>query len=172
MRAIIRACQTSEIDASVELVLANLSSAPALVFAAELGVPTQVCPAGEQFAGSLISAASGVDLLCLAGYLRLIPAEVVSHFRGRMLNIHPSLLPKFGGKGMYGIHVHEAVLAAGEAESGCTVHRVSEVYDAGDIVTQLRCPVLPDDTAETLARRVLELEHLAYAAAIKQVLGE
>ncbi|MFN3683119.1 MAG: formyltransferase family protein, partial [Fimbriimonadaceae bacterium] len=110
-------------------------------------------------------------LVCLAGYMRLLPKEVLDSFPNRVLNIHPALLPKFGGKGMYGMRVHEAVLRAGEAESGCTVHLVNERYDEGPIVVQLRCPVLPDDTPETLAARVLELEHRAYPEAVRKVLA-
>lgn len=106
----------------------------------------------------------GVELVCLAGYLRLLP--IAADFRGRVLNIHPSLLPKFGGKGCYGHHVHEAVLAAGERESGCTVHYCSDEYDRGEILLQKRVPVLPGDTADTLAARVFEAECQAYPEAI------
>jgi folate-dependent phosphoribosylglycinamide formyltransferase PurN len=88
-----------------------------------------------------------------------------------VLNIHPSLLPKYGGKGMFGKHVHEAVLRSGETESGCTVHRVTEIYDEGEIILQRRCPVLPEDTAETLAARVLAEEHRAYPEAVRIVLS-
>jgi phosphoribosylglycinamide formyltransferase-1 len=102
--------------------------------------------------------------------MRLLPEEVLAAFPNRVLNIHPALLPKFGGKGMYGMHVHEAVVAARETESGCTVHFVNEHYDEGAILHQRRCPVLPDDTPETLAARVLEQEHLAYPEAIQLVL--
>lgn len=91
-------------------------------------------------------------------------------FPDRVLNIHPSLLPKYGGKGMYGIRVHEAVLAAGDSESGCTVHLVNEVYDDGAVLVQLRCPVEPGDTPETLAARVLECEKQAFPMAINKVL--
>ena len=105
-----------------------------------------------------------VDLVVLAGYLRLLP--IVPEFAGRVLNIHPSLLPKFGGKGMYGEHVHAAVLAAGERESGCTVHLCDEAYDRGRILVQARVPVLPTDSATTLAARVLAAEFEAYPAGI------
>jgi phosphoribosylglycinamide formyltransferase 1 len=105
-----------------------------------------------------------VDLVILAGYLRLLP--IVPEFAGRVLNIHPSLLPKFGGKGMHGERVHQAVLAAGETESGCTVHVADEVYDRGRILLQARVPVLPTDTPSTLAARVFAAECETYPAGI------
>ena len=104
----------------------------------------------------------GVDVVLLSGYLRLLPAEVVSRYAGRILNIHPALLPAFGGKGMYGRRVHEAVVASDATESGATVHFVTEAYDEGDVLAQWRVPVLPDDTAESLAARVLRIEHQLY----------
>ncbi|MBI3292599.1 MAG: phosphoribosylglycinamide formyltransferase, partial [Elusimicrobia bacterium] len=108
-----------------------------------------------------------VDLVCLAGFLWWLDAEFIQRFRDRILNIHPALLPKFGGKGMYGRRVHEAVLASGEKESGCTVHVVDEEYDHGPIVLQAKVPVLPTDTPETLAVRVQEQEHRLYPEAIR-----
>ncbi len=105
-----------------------------------------------------------VDLVCLCGYLRLF--RIDGPFIGRVMNIHPALLPDFGGKGMYGDHVHRAVLDAGRAESGCTVHMVDELYDHGPIIIQRQCPVLPDDDADSLAARVFEQECIAYPEAI------
>jgi folate-dependent phosphoribosylglycinamide formyltransferase PurN len=110
----------------------------------------------------------GVDLVCLAGYLRRFRVDA---WLGRALNIHPALLPDFGGHGMFGEHVHRAVIAAGRTESGCTVHWVDAQYDHGQHVVQRRCPVLPGDTPETLADRVWAEETLAYPEAIRQVLG-
>ncbi len=107
-----------------------------------------------------------MDLLVLAGYLKLVPAEVIARYRGRIINIHPALLPKFGGQGMYGRRVHEAVLASGAPESGATVHLVDEVYDRGAILGQARVPVLPGDDADRLAARVLEVEHRLLPAAV------
>jgi phosphoribosylglycinamide formyltransferase 1 len=100
-----------------------------------------------------------IDLVVLAGYLKLVPAEVIRAYPRRILNIHPSLLPAFGGPGMYGKRVHQAVLDAGMVETGCTVHLVDEEYDRGEILAQARVPVLPGDSAERLAARVLEEEH-------------
>lgn len=103
--------------------------------------------------------AHDVGLIVLAGFLKLVPAEVIEAYRHRIVNVHPSLLPKFGGQGMYGIRVHRAVLAAGEPESGATVHLVDEVYDRGAVLAQARVPVLPGDTPDLLAARVLAVEH-------------
>ena len=103
--------------------------------------------------------AYGIDLIVLAGYLSIFTEEFSAAWRGRMINIHPALLPKYGGKGMYGRHVHEAVIAAGEMESGCTVHFLGEGVDRGEIILQARVPVLAGDTAQTLADRVLVKEH-------------
>jgi folate-dependent phosphoribosylglycinamide formyltransferase PurN len=107
-----------------------------------------------------------VDLVVLAGYLKLVPPGVVTRYRGRILNVHPALLPAFGGKGMYGRRVHEAVLASGARESGATVHLVDEVYDRGPILGQVRVPVLPGDDPERLAARVLEAEHRLLPAVV------
>lgn len=100
----------------------------------------------------------------------LVPEYLVEAFRGRIINIHPALLPRFGGKGMYGRHVHEAVKAAGEKESGITIHYVNEAYDEGDIIFQARCPVNAGDTPEDIARKVQELEHRHFAPQIAKLL--
>ena len=113
-----------------------------------------------------------IEIVLLAGYMRKIPERVVAAFSGRMLNIHPALLPKFGGEGMYGMHVHSAVIAAGEKESGATIHFVSEEYDKGRILLQRSVSVLPTDTPETLAERVLACEHTLYPDALELLLNE
>lgn len=110
--------------------------------------------------------ACGADLLVLAGYLRLIPGGVVQDWQGRIINIHPALLPRHGGAGMYGRHVHAAVLAAGDQASGATVHLVDEVFDRGKILAQGTVPVRPDDSPESLAARVLAVEHRLLPAAV------
>jgi folate-dependent phosphoribosylglycinamide formyltransferase PurN len=107
-----------------------------------------------------------IDLVVLAGYLKLVPAPVIAAYRGRVINTHPSLLPAFGGKGMYGVRVHRAVLASGARETGVSIHLVDEVYDRGEVLAQVRVPVLPNDTAERLAARVLEVEHRLLPAAV------
>lgn len=112
---------------------------------------------------------SEADLIILAGYMKMIPVEVVSRFRNRIVNIHPALLPAFGGKGMYGSRVHEAVLAYGAKVSGITVHFVDEHYDHGPVIMQRTVDVLDSDTPETLAKRVLEVEHDSYWQAIEAI---
>ena len=144
----------------VVLVVSNKKSAGGLERAEERGIPTVAFadPASaEEWLGLLKQ--HRIDLVVLAGYLKLVPAAVIAAFRGRIVNIHPALLPAFGGPGMYGKRVHQAVLDAGATESGCTVHLVDEVYDRGEILAQARVPVLPGDTAESLAARVLAAEH-------------
>ena len=109
---------------------------------------------------------SRAELIVLAGYLKLVPAAVIAAYRERIINVHPALLPAFGGKGMYGRRVHEAVLASGARESGATVHLVDEVYDHGRILAQARVPVMPGDTPGTLAERVLAVEHRLLPATV------
>lgn len=111
-----------------------------------------------------------VAFIALAGFLWHIPHELVAAFRGKMVNIHPSLLPAFGGKGMYGSHVHKAVLEAGAVETGITIHLVNEQYDEGDVLFQARCPVLPEDTVDDVAHRVQQLEHKHFPEVVAQLL--
>jgi phosphoribosylglycinamide formyltransferase 1 len=113
-----------------------------------------------------------VDLIVLAGFMWLIPAELVRAFPNRIVNIHPALLPKYGGKGMYGHFVHEAVVAAGEPESGITIHFVNEHYDEGAVIFQARCPVSPTDTPDDVARKVQVLEHEHYPRVVAEVLNQ
>src|SRR5690606_35781064 len=136
------------------------------------GVDAVLAPATEE-AGAGADALlrlledAGIDLIALAGYLKLVPREVVDRFRDRILNIHPALLPAFGGHGMYGLRVHRAVLASGAKVSGATVHLVDERYDEGPIVAQWPVPVLPGDTPARLAARVLKVEHILYPLAVE-----
>ena len=110
------------------------------------------------------------DIVCLAGYMRMIGREIIRAYRGKMLNIHPALLPKFGGKGMYGRHVHEAVVKSGETKSGATVHFVEEEYDTGKIIVQREVEVFESDTPQDISKRVLAVEHRIYPEAIKKVI--
>jgi len=110
-----------------------------------------------------------IDIVCLAGYMRLMPNEVVMAYKERMLNVHPALLPLFGGRGMFGEHVHSAVIASGMKVSGCTVHFVDDSYDTGPIILQSVIPVLDDDTPATLAARLLPVEHRTYVRAVRLV---
>ena len=162
MAALLRAVADRPELLAPEVVVSPRAGTPAALRAGEAGVPVAIAPSP----GDLGAALAGCDLVCLAGYARLVPPDVVESFAGRMLNVHPALLPKFGGKGMWGARVHEAVLASGDAESGCTVHLVDERYDRGEVLLRMRCPVLPGDTPETLGARVLALEHLAYPQAL------
>lgn len=172
MAAIISACQSGDLPASVDVVITPKEDIGAVETARSLGVPVAIVPPEvEDYAATLLAALKGCEVVCLAGYLRLLPQEVLRAFPSRILNVHPALLPKFGGKGMYGMRVHEAVLAAGETESGATIHLVDGQYDEGDILLQRRCPVLPDDTPETLAARVLVEEHKAYVEAIRRIVA-
>ena len=137
----------------------------------DLGVPAYLFSGQELKNGTVQRElqAQRIDLVVLAGFMRLIPGAMVQAFPGRIINIHPALLPKYGGKGMYGHHVHEAVIAAGEKESGITIHYVNERYDEGEHLLQVRCPVLPSDTADSLAGRIHALEHEHYPRTIEEV---
>lgn len=158
--------------ARVELVIGSRPGIGALDRAAAAGIPAEVLgPAtcgAEALATEMLRAleARGIGMLVLAGYLQLVPPEVVDRYRGRILNVHPALLPAFGGQGMYGMRVHRAVVEAGARVSGATVHLVDERYDEGRILAQWPVPVLPGDTPETLAARVLRVEHRLLPSAV------
>jgi phosphoribosylglycinamide formyltransferase-1 len=158
-------------DWKIRLLISDRDGAGALDRAKGVGVDTRVIPVkgrtSEEVAAETVSALgeAGIRVILLAGYLRLVPSEVIRAFPRRILNIHPALLPSFGGKGMWGRHVHEAVLASGASFSGPTIHFVDEEYDTGTIFAQWPVPVLPDDTPESLAARVLEVEHVLYPLA-------
>lgn len=170
MAALIRAGRSPRTKFEVSVVVSPVAESNAVATAKDLGVPVSICePRASGYVNCLLSTlvAHHVNLVCLAGLMTKLPMEVLKAFPSRILNIHPALLPKFGGKGMYGIHVHKAVIASGEKESGCTVHVVTENYDEGPVVLRTTCPVLDSDTPETLAARVLKLEQKAYAQAIE-----
>src|SRR6266702_7404514 len=157
LQALLDALHESPI-ARVVRVISNRPNAGALQRARRAGVPTTVLRDANDPA-ELHAALGDAQLVVLAGYLKLVPAAAVARFRGRMINIHPALLPAFGGPGMYGRRVHEAVLASGAKESGVTVHFVDEAFARGAIIAEERVPVKPGDTPESLAARVLEAEH-------------
>lgn len=160
-RAILNAIDTGMLDARVRLLVSSSMDAPALDLARSRAIPCHVAAGDDASETALLNALAreNVDFIALCGYLKLVPPGVVQAFSGRMINIHPALLPAFGGKGMYGRRVHEAVLASGARISGATVHLVSEEYDKGPIVLQAHVEVLDEDTPESLAARVLEVEH-------------
>lgn len=160
----------------VKLLISNKPGVGALDRAAKLGVEALVLeprdfPDRASYYARIVEEFKkrDVDLVCLAGFLLKIEPNLLKEFPRRVVNIHPALLPKFGGKGMYGHHVHEAVLKAGEKESGCTVHFVDEEFDRGPTILKARVPVLTSDTPETLAARVLEEEHRIYPEAVRRM---
>ncbi len=163
-----------KLDARIKLVIGSRPGLAGIERAKRAGLHSEIvdrreygdCSEFSRRVFDLIDAAQ-VNLVCLAGWLCLL--EVPQRWQGRALNIHPALLPRFGGKGMYGRRVHEAVLAAGCKVSGCTVHLIDDNYDTGPTIVQRTCPVLPGDTPETLAHRVFEEEKIAYPEAIRAV---
>lgn len=165
--------------AEISLIISNNSQAGAMAYAAEQGIPALHLSAvkfggdQEMLAKQMLDTLqrSSIDLIVLAGYMKKLPETLIAAYPHRIINIHPALLPKHGGAGMYGLHVHEAVLRAGESETGATVHYVDNEYDSGAIILQETCEVLPDDTAETLARRVRDVEHRLYPRAIAKVIA-
>ena len=158
--------------ARVSRVISNRSDAGALDRGRQAGVPTYALSDSTN-PDEYLEAIGDAQLVVLAGYLKLVPSAVVSRFDWRMINIHPALLPEFGGPGMYGLKVHQAVLAAGKKESGASVHYVTEEYDRGEVIARARVPVLPGDTAETLAARVLTAEHrlLPHVVTVMSLMG-
>jgi phosphoribosylglycinamide formyltransferase-1 len=156
----------------VVLVASDKRAAGALARGAAAGARTAVLQSAHEPEGSPLDTLlsdNAIDLVVLAGYLRMIPPEITRSFAGRMVNVHPALLPDFGGAGMYGIRVHRAVLAAKATESGPTVHFVDEHYDHGAIIAQWPVPVRPDDDELALAARVLRAEHLLYPRVVQRV---
>lgn len=153
--------------ARIVSVLSHTPDAGGTALARANTIPTAIfADASDPKPWLAVLGAARADLVVLAGFVKLVPEEVVRAYHGRIINIHPALLPKFGGQGMYGRRVHEAVLAAGETESGATAHLVTEHYDQGSILAQCKVPVLPGDTVETLAARVLDVEHQLLPAAV------
>lgn len=176
MQAIIDRIEAGSLNARIAAVVGNNSGAGALDRARRHGIPafhlsrlTHPVPDDLDRAMLNILQTHNVEWLVLAGYMRPVGAKTLAAYRDRILNIHPALLPKFGGEGMYGIRVHEAVLEAGETESGVTVHLVTEEYDTGPILAQRRVPVLKTDTPETLQQRVLADEHRIYGDVIAAI---
>jgi phosphoribosylglycinamide formyltransferase-1 len=174
LQAIIDAAKSGEIDAQVVVVISNNSTAGALERARRhhieaLHLSARQFASGEEFDRALLDAlvTRRVDMVILAGYMKLLSPSVVRAFHYRILNIHPALLPCFGGTGMYGLRVHQAVITSGARYSGVTVHLVDEQYDHGPIVAQRVVPVGDDDTPETLARKVLQQEHQIYKEVIQ-----
>lgn len=175
LQALIDAQEAGMFKGKIGVVFSNLPTAGALERAENHRIES-VAIASKGYAGSredydrevlAICQAKKIDLICLAGYMRILTPVLIKAYPFKMMNIHPALLPKFGGEGMYGHHVHEAVIAAKEKESGATVHFVTEGVDAGPIILQGNVKVFPTDTPETLAEKVLKVEHLIYPEAVR-----
>lgn len=159
-------------ELSVGLIVSNRQDAGVLNRAANHGIETLVIDRKEFYENKKITARladAQIDLIVLAGFLWLIPKYLIEYFPNRVINIHPALLPKYGGKGMYGHHVHQAVFDNKEKESGITIHYVNENYDEGNVILQAHCPLLPTDQPEDIARKVLSLEHQVYPVAVEMV---
>ncbi|NKB45606.1 MAG: phosphoribosylglycinamide formyltransferase [Alphaproteobacteria bacterium] len=178
MRTIVAACQAGTLVADPALLISNNRTSAALEWAAENSLPhVHLSPKTTGSEDALDQAhldalkEAKIDLIVLAGYMRKIGPQVLAAYANRILNIHPALLPKYGGQGMYGGRVHEAVIANGDSESGATVHLVDGDYDTGPVVAQAKVSVLPGDTPEDLAAKVLAQEHHLYTETLIRIVS-
>ncbi len=176
LQALIDACAKPDFPAQISVVISNKPSVRGLERAKEANIPARLVDHRSRSSRDLFEhdlqgalAEFDIDLICLAGFMRILTPAFVKQWEGRIINTHPALLPKHGGEGMHGEHVHKAVLAAGDAESGATIHYVIPEVDRGDIILQKRVKVMPWDTVETLAARVLKQEHIAYPEAVRLI---
>lgn len=176
LQAIIDGCKSGKINAKVCVAISNNNDSRALERAkaeniAQYYLSLQVINSQEQLDQKILEILDmhHTDMIILAGYLKKLGADILQKYENRVFNIHPALLPKYGGKGMYGINVHRAVIEAGEKISGVTVHRVTEEYDSGEIVAQTQIAIHPKDTPETLAARILECEHTFLVDVINEI---
>jgi len=174
LQSIIDAAKHPTYPAEIALMVSNNKKAFAVERARNAGIPTVMWQrkrfdTDDDYVGFMTDKLKEyeIELICLAGYMKIIPARIVRAFK--IINIHPALLPQHGGKGMYGLHVHEAVLRAGDKVTGVTVHEVNEIYDNGKILAQARVEVKPEDTPESLQKRVLEVEHKIYPETIAKI---
>lgn len=175
-RAVVEACNDGRLEGRVGVVISNNAKSGVLEFARNAGIPAHRI-GGPRYADDAVRDAAilstlrehGVQVLLLLGYMKLLGPRTVDAYRGRIVNTHPALLPKFGGKGMYGDRVHRAVIAAGERETGVTVHLVDEIYDHGAILAQCTVPVQPDDSPESLAERVVAREHVFLVETLQRI---
>ena len=167
------AAETGTKNFTVNLIISNRPTAGVLAIAAKYDIDTFIIEKepflnGDGYVNELT--ARGIQFIVLAGFLWKIPLTLIKAYPNKIINIHPALLPKYGGKGMYGDKVHQAVIAAGEKESGITIHYVDELYDHGNIIFQAKCTVEQNDTAATLAKKIHQLEHQHYPAVIEKLL--
>ena len=177
MQTIMDHVAAGRLRAEIVMVISNNSDSGAAQRARQAGLPfhhisgkTHPGPGEADAAITQALREAGAQLIVLAGYMKPLGPRLLQAYRGRLINIHPALLPRHGGEGMYGIRPHEAVLAAGDRESGCTVHLVTEEYDAGPILRQRRVPVLPGDTPESLQQRILAIEHELYSEVLADII--
>lgn len=177
-KAIIEAKKSGIIHSDISLLITNNSDCGAVAIAKENSIPVfhisrKAYPdlSEEEYANLFLDKLGEhkINFIVLAGYMKMLDARIIRKFPKRIINIHPALLPKYGGKGMYGMNVHKAVIEAGEKESGVTIHYVNEKYDEGEIILQEKVAVSPDDTAETLQKKVLKSEHRCYAFVISEI---
>ncbi len=176
MQAVIDACREGQLDAEPRVVISNNSRSRALSRAADAGIPrfhvstvTHTDDDARDRAIVGILERHGVDLVVLGGYMKELGPRTIARFRNRIVNVHPALLPKFGGRGFYGLAVHEAVLASGDGVTGATIHLVDERIDQGAVLAQRRVAVEDGDTPETLAERVLAVEHSLYVDTLRRI---
>lgn len=177
MLALIEACEHGRLQASVELVISNNADSLALVSAKERNIDTahlssRTYPDADELDVVMkqLLQQYEIDYVLLAGFMKKIGSKTLVTYKGRIINIHPSLLPKFGGQGMFGLNVHKAVIEAGEKETGVTIHLVDDEYDKGAILAQQTVEVAAEDTAESLAEKVLKVEHILFAETIQKII--
>ncbi|MBQ8496208.1 MAG: phosphoribosylglycinamide formyltransferase [Clostridia bacterium] len=178
LQAIIDGCKSNRLNAKVACVISNNADSMALQRANNENIPAYHLSAKKFGSEDILAdeilkvlAEHDIDMIFLAGYMRMLHIHILQKYHNRIFNIHPALLPKFGGRGMYGIHVHTAVIEAKETETGITIHRVNAEYDSGEIVAQTKVPVLENDTPEILAARVLEREHTFLIEVLAEIIG-
>ena len=178
LQAIIDGCKQDKLNATVAVVISNNGDSMALERAKRENIPAYHMSAKKYGSEDLLAEellgvleAYQIDMIFLAGYMRMLHVDILTKYHNRVFNIHPALLPKFGGRGMYGMNVHTAVIEAKETETGVTIHRVNAEYDSGEIVAQTKVPVMQDDSPEILAARVLEREHTFLVEVISQIIA-
>ncbi len=176
MQAIINEIESGKIQAEIAGLIVNKPEIKAIERAEKFNIPVSIISDKDEetFTSKLSKKLSdwNPDLIILAGFLRKIPDSIIGNYQNKIINIHPALLPKFGGKGFYGLNVHKAVLESGDKETGCTVHYVNEEYDKGPIISQKKVPVHSSDTPEDVAKRVLKAEHKLLPSVIKKLINQ
>ena len=168
LQSLIDACNGGVINGNIKLVISSKANAYGLVRAQNANIETLYTKDQKEILDILKN--KEIDLVVLAGYLSIVGDELISEYKNRIINIHPSLLPKYGGKGMYGMKVHQTVIESKDKESGITIHYINKEYDKGTVILQAKCPVMKDDTPETLAERVHQLEYKYYPETIEKLL--